>query len=402
MSATSPDRSSCVSRKSTMRRDGTYTLPALLTVVFFSICALIACLNRAGSSHDSPESSGHIAQSQLALASFSRKSPAKHNIAIIVDSTASSGLGDRLAGVRSLLSKLAPCSANESACRTRRGGNTHDAVDVVSLFTFPNIDVETVDNEFNCGKDVAQPLPYTFPSPTATSLLPISVTYADPRSETIPAVRKTSLATYQITPYSNDYRISDAAQVLNPDSNLVRTVGGKKGCWGLQAPGGESTFYAGAIYAAQASLLAEQSIRPGTQNVIILIAGADANSSGAQLQSSATDSGIYPSRVNECGQAITAARDAAIAGTRVYSVANWTAAKGCFTDVSGPYMGYSPCQTMQAIASSPEYFFSNYPPGSDTPCTSAAHPDSDLTKIFTQIANSIESYQSVTKQHRRS
>jgi hypothetical protein len=397
MSTTSPDRSSPLSHK-------------LLTVVFFSICALVACLGLANSSHDSREPSGYIAPSQLALASYVRKGPTKHNIAIIVDTTAilnhkngqswSSSLYDTLAGVRTLLGELSPCRANESTCHTRRNGNARDAVDVVSLFTFPN--VETVENEYNCGKDAAQALPYTFPSPTATSLSPIAVTYLSRKqSGTLPEVPMTVQATYQITPYTNDYRTSDSDPALNMDSRLVRSLGGKRGCSGLQAPGGESTFYAGAIYAAQASLLAELAARPGSQNVIILITDGYANSSENQMQSSATDSGIYPSWVNECGQAVTAARDAARAGTRVYSVANWAQSTGCETDVSGAYKGYSPCQTMQAIASSPEYFFSNYPSGSDNPCTSVAHPDLDLTQIFTQIAKSIESYRSATKQRRK-
>jgi hypothetical protein len=394
-----------------MRRGRTYALPALLTVVLFSICVLVACFSRANSSHDCLEPSGHIAPSQLELASFFRKGPAKHNIAIVVDSTHilnhkngqswNSSLGDALAGVRTLLGELSPCRANESTCHTRRNGIARDAVDVVSLFTFPN--VGTVENEYNCGKSGAHALPYTFPSPTATSLSPIAITYLSrAQSETLPEVPMTVPVTYQITPYSNDYRTSDSDPALNLDSRLVRSLGGKQGCSGLQAPGSMSTFYAGVIYAAQASLLAEQAARPGSQNVIILITDGDANSRGAQLHPSATGSGNYPSWVNECGQAITAARDAAIAGTRVYSVANWAPSTGCRTDVSGAYKGYSPCQTMQAIASSPGYFFSNYPSGSDATCLSAAHPDADPNQIFTQIAKSIESSRSVTKQRRRS
>jgi hypothetical protein len=410
MSTTSPDRSLSVSRKSAMRRVRTYALPTLLTVVFFSTCVLVACLSRANSSHDSQEPPGYIAPSQLELTSFSRKGPAKHNVAIIVDSTAimiqrngqgwSSSLDDALAGVRTLLGELAPCRANESTCHTRRDGNARDAVDVVSLFTFPNIDVETVENEYNCGE--TKTLPYTFPSPTATSLSPIDVTYpSSKRSGTISEAPKIFQATYQIIPYSNDYRASASVATLNTDSKLVRALSKKEGCRGLKAPGGMSTFYAGAIYAAQASLLAEQAARPGSQNVIILITDGDANSRGAQLKPSATDSGNYPSWVNECGQAITAARDAAIAGTRVYSVANWAQTTGCETDVSGAYKGYSPCQTMQAIASLPEYFFSHDPPGSDSHCLSTAHPDADLNQIFTQIAKSIEPHRSVTKQRRK-
>jgi len=410
MKKTSPGQLSPASTKLRNRRDPMHSLPAPLTVTILSVCGLAACLGRASFSTSCQKSSAGITTTHVAFASLSRKSPAKHNIAIIVDTTHifghkngqswSSSLSDALAGARTLLAGLSPCRANESTCHTRRDGNARDAVDVVSLFTFPN--VETVENEYSCGKDAAEALPYTFPSPAATSLSPIAVTYRSRKQlGTLPEAPMTVQATYQITPYSNDYRTSNSNTALSLDSKLVRSLGGKQGCPGLQAPGGESTFYAGAIYAAQVSLLAEQAARPGSQNVIILITDGDANARGAQLHPSATDSGNYPSWVNECGQAITAARDATRAGTRVYSVANWAQSAGCETDVSGGYKGYSPCQTMKEIASSPEYFFSNYPPDSDTPCTSAAHPDLDLTQIFTQIAKSITPYRSVTKQRRK-
>jgi len=217
---------------------------------------------------------------------------------------------------------------------------------------------------------------------------------------------KTFQATYQLTRYSNDYRTSDSIGTLNPNSNLVRAVGGKEGCRGMRAQGGVGASYVGAIYAAQASLVAEQATRPGSLNVIILITSGYADARKHQLQSSATDSGTYPSWLDECGQAITAARDARKAGTRIYSVAYNAPSTGCPTDVSGAFKGYSPCQTMRAIASSPAYFFSYNPSGapsesSDKPCVSAAHPDPNLTRIFTQIARSIRSYRTVPKKRQK-
>ncbi|WP_263353478.1 hypothetical protein [Acidicapsa acidisoli] len=224
----------------------------------------------------------------------------------------------------------------------------------------------------------------------------MTVTYPTRRNPGSQQASMTFQATYQIVPYSNDYRTSDSDKTLNPDSALVRALGGKEGCYGLRAPGGESTYLAGAIYAAQASLVAERAARPGSQNVLILISDGDANSSQKQMQSDATGSGAYPSWFNECGQAITAGRAAAAAGTRVYSVARDAEPTGCPFDVSGETKGYSPCQTMRAIASSPAYFFSTS--GSpDNPCISSANPDLDAKQIFAQIAESIQSYRSVSK-----
>ncbi|HTV05594.1 MAG TPA: vWA domain-containing protein [Acidobacteriaceae bacterium] len=205
-------------------------------------------------------------------------------------------------------------------------------------------------------------------------------------------------ATYQIVPYSGEYRAADTADTLDHASNLVAAVGGKSGCSSMRPVGGQGTYYASAIYAAQASLVAEQSSRPGSQNVMILITDGWANSMPSQMPSSLPSSGIYPSSVDECGQAIIAARAAARAGTRVYAVAYGALPDGCVTDVSGPYKGYTPCQTMKAIASSPKYFFSDYAIGfPDSRCVSASHRTTKMNQIFKMIAKSIESDKGVRK-----
>jgi hypothetical protein len=93
---------------------------------------------------------------------------------------------------------------------------------------------------------------------------------------------------------------------------------------------------------------------------------------------------------NECGQAITAAKDAANAGTKVYAVAYGAESSGCSTDTSGAYKGYTPCQTMEAIASAPQNFFSDYTQsGSGSTCISASQPTSNLNQIFTDIAGDL-------------
>jgi len=315
------------------------------------------------------------------------KPPAPHNVAIIIDSTAAMGNLDPqcksrhldcvLPGIQTLLSKLPPCKARIKGCGAAKGGNVAHPADKISLFTFPNVTVETASDDYNCGNLNPTIERYSFPDPEASSYAPSGSPGTD--------------ATYEIVKYSSDYRTANFTSVLNPDSDLVKAVNGVKGCRGLKTPGGVRTYFAGAIYAAQASVAAEQAARPGSQNIIIFMSDGEANSMRNQLERSATNSGTYPSWVDECGQAITAAKAATAAGTRVYSIADGAESSGCRSDTTGPYKGYSPCQTMQAIASSQPYFFSDGEQiGSTPPCLSATHPATDLRRVFKEIAKSIK------------
>ena len=321
----------------------------------------------------------------------------RHNIAIIVDTSASMNVGDKdsscgisrlactMSGVRTLLGELSPCDPRKARCGKATRSRVANAVDTVSLFAFPNVTVGTASNDYNCGGKNPTTLPYSLPAPEASAYSP--------------TVQPESTPTYRIVDFSSDYRTSGRTKALNPDSDIVKAVNGVSGCAGLRAPGGESTYYAGAIYAAQASLVAEHAARPRSQNVIILISDGDANARRNQMARSATSSGAYPSWVDECGQAITAAKAASTVGTKVYAVAYGGDSAGrCPTDTSGPYQGFSSCQTMMSIATSAEFFFSSptvfYSSSLGgsyrTLCESKAHPATDMNEIFTQIAASIK------------
>ncbi len=201
---------------------------------------------------------------------------------------------------------------------------------------------------------------------------------------------------YQIIPFSSDYRTSDSAG-LNTSSNLVKAIGGAPSCSnGVSAPGGEGTYYAGAIDTAQAQLLANA--RPNTKNVIILVSdgAANAGQTSSQMAGSTTS---YP-KTGNCKAAVTSAQAAAKAGTTLYTVAYGAEAgtSSCPQDTS-PTM--TPCETMQEIANSPSTsspyyvqddlnFFSDYTStGSDSTCISASHPASTLSAIFTEIYESL-------------
>lgn len=322
-----------------------------------------------------------------ATAGMRGANPSPYNVAIIVDTTASmadtdsdsqcssSRLTCALSGVQVLLQDLSPCGATLATCGAVTNGNVANSVDRVSLFTFPNVTAATASADYDCS-GLTNPVvePYTFPTAGASSYTPTG----------------SPTATYQVIPYSSDYRASDTTTTLSSSSNMVMAIGGKSGCTGMQDPGGEGTYYAGAIYAAQASLVAEKAANPGSQNVLIIISDGDASSAQSQMDSTANNSGSYPSYKDQCGQAITAAQAAATAGTKVYAVAYGAESSGCSTDTTGTYSGYTPCQTMQAIASAAQNFFSDYTQsGSGSSCISAAQPTTNLNQIFTDIAGDL-------------
>jgi len=322
-----------------------------------------------------------VTVTSTATAAMRGASSSPYNVAIIVDSTASMAtqdtdcgntrLGCALAGVRVLLQDLDPCGASLATCGTITSGNVANSVDRVSLFTFPNVTVGTASSEYDCSSSNPTIPVYSLPSATAT-------TYAPTGSST---------STYQVIPFQSDYRLSDTSASLNVGSNLTLATGGKSGCTGMTDPGGDGTYYAGVIYAAQSALLAEQAANPGSANVIIMLSDGDANASSSKMAGTATNSGNYPSYNNQCGQAVIAAKAAAAAGTKIYSVAYGSASSGCSTDTSGTYKGITPCQTMQYIASAPQYFFSDYnQSGSGSTCQSASQPTTNINQIFTQIA----------------
>jgi len=319
-----------------------------------------------------------------------------YNVAIIVDATKSMNDTDSdsqcnatriscaLNGVRILLGELYPCTAQLATCGTATnnanvgtapgifpgGANVANSVDRVSLFSFPNVSLGTVADDWNCGSSSPSNMGYTFPSATATSYAPTG----------------SSTATYQIMGYDSDSRLSDTTNSLNTASDAVIAAGGKSSCNAMVAVGGEGTYYAGAIYAAQASLVAEKANNPGSQNIMIILSDGDASASSGDMPTASTTSGVYPSTKNQCAQAVTAAHAAANAGTRVISVAYGAESSGCSTDTSS----YTPCVTMQDMASSSRDFYSDYTAtGGTSGCVSASQPTTNLNQIFTDIATSL-------------
>ncbi len=327
------------------------------------------------------------------------------NIAIILDTTASMASTDStgqcsgtritcaLKGVQALLSNLDPCALGVTC------NSSASPVDSVSLYVFPPILTTTASKDYVC--------------PTS-----------NPTHEYYKVPTLDSAWTYQVIPFSNDFRVNDTAG-LNTGSNIV-VAAGAGSCSGIQAPGGAGTYYAQVIYAAQAALVAQQHSNPGSQNAMIILTDGDATASvtlsgsGAsrvvtttsQLQPSATNSlnGIainnptsytYPSAVGECGQAVEAAQAAAkspngnsLPGTKVFTIGYGSPTSGCSTDssYSGTFTGgggnwskgNSPCQALAAMASSPINFYSDNANG----CKATVPTNANITKL-TQIFQAI-------------
>ena len=321
--------------------------------------------------------------------------PAAYNIAIVLDTTQSMNTTDSncsnktrlacaLSGVQTFMKNISPCSYGSSGCSA--------SLQRVSLFTFPNMTTGSVSNDYTCPTSNPTIGPYQFPTNTITS--------------TTGTVIGTTGYTYQITPWASDYRSSNTSTTLASSSESVIAVGGGS-CSGVQAPGGDGTFYAGAIYQAQAALEAEQASYPSSQNALILVSDGDAsscyanfNGCGTKTQMSSTGvngsgsintTGLYPSYKDQCWQAVTAAAYATNAGTKVYSVAYGSSNSGCSTDtvaINGTSDTYTtPCTTMQYIASNPTLFYTDY--GSSNNGCTAGNPVANLSNIFLAIAGQL-------------
>jgi hypothetical protein len=359
-----------------------------------------------------------------------------YNVALVVDTTLSMLFPDAdcgsteiacaMNGVQVLLKTLTPCAASLAKC-TITNGVAASSVDRVALFTFPDVSTSTAARDVTCTTPVPAPTPqnlywsmvdggatinYVMPmSPTGStpvtpwSSLPAAMAYSFPavgassyvptQSDFATYPMTLGTATYQITQFLSDYRTSNAATTLNPNSTLVKAAGGVIGCGSMTSPnydGSYGTYYAGAIYAAQSALVAVKAANPGTENVLIILSDGNAtapqiNGNNTVMGSPATSSGQYPSWIGECGQAVVAAKYATGRGTLVYSVAYGSEPTGCASDQSGgSYPNINPCDTMAGMASASQYFYSDFhQSGSGSVCV-AGQPVTSLSAIFTAIS----------------
>jgi hypothetical protein len=163
----------------------------------------------------------------------------------------------------------------------------------VSLFTFPNVDTGSVNNDITCG-GTADEDQYTLPNiPTTNNLLTgtpstagyVPIKYSLTTGTGKSATTTSFTATYQITlpsgspsttdpdanGFSSDFYPGSGGKVLNPSSALVKAVGnvttnGKTTTAGCLKPPNQMdsayghTYFASSIYAAEAALQAEKPV----------------------------------------------------------------------------------------------------------------------------------------------
>jgi archaellum component FlaF (FlaF/FlaG flagellin family) len=347
-----------------------------------------------------------------------------YNVMMVLDTTESMGTNDSSCGnvtqeacaqggIRTLLLGLGPCSTTYNSSNNCPSPNTNP-LDQVALMVFPGLTPAT-----NPATALSDP---PVQAPTASD------DYICPTSN--PSITSyNNNPGYLITPFLADYQAYDNSGVLKTSSDIVIAAGGAGGsCKGVGNPGGEGTFYAGAITAAQAFLTANH--RADVQDIMILLSDGDAESCG--LIPSGTYKGQLPngnatgtpnitctknqmagtvdvagtsspySIVNECYQAVTAANTAKTTkqkdglATIIYSVSYGSESSGgCPYDQSSNNIGnsnYTPCSTMSAIASTPTstYFFSNQPSGSGTTICPGARSNASLNTIFNMIAGDLK------------
>ena len=433
-----------------------------------------------------------------------------------------------LNSLQTILAQVSPCPTGMTTC-------TPDQANVrVALFTFPNMLTAEVPKFYKNGcssslSSYTTPAPYavlTLPKESATSYKPLSYVENGTTWSASYELTYNASGTGSSSPDTNGF-VSDyyspgnaVTGNLNPSSPLVELVGygGNGGgtktgsgavpigstssrapCMPI-SPGGIAlnaatvglagsspvtgstvntvnvgqgiTYYAAAIYAAQAALTAESTLYTKSQNAIIMLSDGQANTQwiyfpqgtlipsglttqgktntskqstllatgplgydklnsvmsttalvAAQLGSVSAEGtgaviaggtkGKYPDFFDECQQAIVAGQNAATAGTRVYTVAYGAEQSGCgtgsnpdgYNDITlvtlpstanvpfSTTASLTPCMTMENIASSLTYFYSDYlQSGSsrDLNCVGAVNQISDLTQIAFSISSTFK------------
>jgi hypothetical protein len=389
--------------------------------------------------------------SASAEASMRGGSNTPYNIALILDTTSSmhsdsapsgdscpggdSQIQCAVYGLQTMLELLDPCALNTTC------SSSSTYVDAVALFAFPALEFsdrssDDFANEDYCG-GTPTPVPYAFPNVTGTGTgtsTPTSTNLSLPYTS-----GATDAGSYQLIPnqgsqFDNAYKSNDETQTLNTSDYLAKAAG--SGCTGLYAEGGEGTYYAQAIYAAQSALATMQSNNPGSVNVLIILSDGDANACNMQANTASGGNGStscengtseivainnpnntncssvtvpclngtcptsttctsnpnhnsyqYPSALGECWQSVQAAQYATSKGTRVYTVA-----MGSETGLPGTGGNNASCSTDRTTLS--ETSLSNgaetYPSGtySGSACNAIGAMASDANKFFSDQSQS--------------
>jgi len=359
----------------------------------------------------------YVQVSATAVASAKGVGSPPFHIMLVLDTTGSMGMGtdsgctqngtsytpEQCAqyGIQTLLTQLDPCYGALVSCTAGSGGSgtVANPWDQVGLMVFPGLCSST-------GGGVTTGNCPTLPGPGGLTNTSANTTYAPPDytcpSTAPPIAAYNNNPEYLILPFQENYRgnggsVSDTAG-LNTSSALFDAIGAGTNNCGVKTPGGEGTFYAGAIQAAQDYLTAYQTAN--VKNVMIILSDGDATASAANMagkvkQADGPSAGVvYPS-TSECTQAVNAATWAKNTGTVIYSISYGSETTGCTSETGGTAYK-TPCATMQGMASLPlsQYFFSVPDSivingtGVGTICANAV-PLTSLNQVFTNIAGQL-------------
>ncbi len=374
-----------------------------------------------------------------------------YNLAVIMDTTQSmsqsvshdpncttSQITCAVSGFKTMLENMYPCTGG-STCTS-----STPYVDDVALFVFPAVSTTYSGNNYSAdycasghgGGSSATSVPYNFINVTPGTNQNLNMENSG-----------TDAGAYEIVPFNDLYKTSDTTQTLATGSSLAEAVG--VGCTGLGAPGGQGTYYAQAIYQAQAALVQAQNnliaqegvAYTGSKNVMIILTDGDATASassgqlvaennpgctnvsknGSCLNGTGTSSTnpevgsgnnctggyqcpAYPSALGMCGQAVQAAHAATAAGTIVYTIGFGSESSGCTSDQTytvtstdtdgaeawpGGPQPRTPCNAIAAMASSANTFYSDNTNG--CPALIAANSGNSLNVDFEEIVAGLTS-----------
>ena len=295
-----------------------------------------------------------------------------YNIALIIDTTGTMNNTDTsgdcgtgtvtseecaLQGVQTLLGVANPCASGQLC--TSSSATPDDAI---SLFVFPAIDGSTASNMTNCTASAPTTEQYTLPTHTAETF----------NSSNVP----NGGIGYQVVTFANGitYRSYDTSTSLR-SGDLLAQAAGANSCTGMVAKGGKGTYLAQVIYEAGSALQQEQTARPGSNNMILILSDGnmdgteiyDQHTSGstttytldssAEMQPTNTSTSAssvngtkvsawssqqniytYPSAIGQCGQSVQAAYDVANKLSVTYTTLDGTSTTYTLNNAnSGPY-----------------------------------------------------------------
>jgi primosomal replication protein N len=300
--------------------------------------------------------------SYSATASMRGGTDIPYNIAVIVDTTGSmasgysgGGCGGEaeitcaVGGLKTLLQQMDPCYLNTTCTAST------PYVDGVALFVFPalNIAATNVAKDTTCPTTNPSIVPYAFTNVTVGAMQNLFL-------PTSTADYPNQAGTYEVVPFNDTYKASDETTTLNTlDALAVAAGGGGGSCKGLQAPGGEGTYYAQEIYGAQAALKAQQASYPGSQNVMIILTDGDATAcnSGANTAAGGCNGADNVVALNCPAVSVVSGKITCGASphTPCPTVAATAAFGGCTTAGSAPLNGTGTATTNPTGYISPTY-----------------------------------------------